>query len=331
MTGSRTLTRSRLLVIVATLFLVPGGAHAQNFFERLFGITPQPAPRQGPPPAYPYNNAPPPVPGDLSPGGDEVRRAPAAPVQARPVSIKAPSEESVVGRDLKLNGINGSLRLDRQGSDMKLRLTLIGRRAPQSVETCNVPIGGADGLPLVSLGRPEGTPRYQAQDPACPMQIDIVDEAVIVKGPADVCVFQALGCQADPSGMWGPDPSQIVARAKDYESGRASADKAVRENYKVLTQRAKPDAVRAVVAEQAAFSADREMMCKSYAREGTTSFCNSKYSEARALALGSRLGIGTTASTQSAETRPRRSRAAPDPYALPSSDELLQRRRADDD
>ena len=105
----------------------------------------------------------------------------------------------------------------------------------------------------------------------------------------------------------------------------------MRDNYKVLTQRAKPEGVRPVVAEQAAFSADREMVCRSYAREGSTNFCNAKYSEARALALGTRLGIGATASAQAAESRPRRRSSQPDPYALPSTDELMQRPRSDND
>lgn len=326
------MNRSRLPVLVVALLFTASGACAQNFFERLFGITPS---RPPPPPVvYPNSGGPPsqlPNPDSLPP--DEVRRAPAAPVQARPVAIKAPSEDSVIGRELKQNGTNGTLRIERAGpGDLRLRVTVAGRRAPQSVQTCTVPLGGPAGLQLVAAGRPEGAPRYMAQDPTCPIQIDILDEAVLVKGPTDICVFQDLSCQVDPSGMWGPDASQLVSRARDFEQGRASADKAVRDNYKVLTQRAKPEGIRPIVAEQAAFSADREMMCKTYAREGTTSFCNAKYSEARALSLGARLGLGSaTSSTQSAETRSRRSRASQDPYALPSSDELMQRRPSEDD
>ena len=152
---------------------------------------------------------------------------------------------------------------------------------------------------------------------------------MLVKGPTDICVFQSAECQADPSGMWGPEPSQLMGRVRDFESMRASADRAVRENYKVMTQRAKPEGIRPIVAEQAAFSADRETMCRSYAREGTTSFCNAKFTEARALSLGTRLGVTSTGSTQSAETRPRRRQS--DPYGIPPTDELMQRRPVDDD
>jgi hypothetical protein len=311
-----------LAAFLAVLTVAAGPAQAQNFFERLFGITPS---RPPPPPETYRAPAPRPPPAeDSSP--DEPRRAPAAsaPAPARPLTIRAPSEDSVIGREFKQNGSNGSLRIERSArGELRARLVLAGRRAPQSVETCSVALGGQDGMPLVSLGRPEGAARYQIQDPTCPMQLDLLDEAVLVKGSGEACVFQALSCQGDPGGLWGPEPAQLLPRVRDYEQMRASADKIVRENYKVLAQRARPEAVRPIVAEQAAFSSDREMVCQTYAREGTTSFCNAKFTEARALSLASRLGVTTTASTQPSESRRRRQA---DPYALPSSDDLMQRR-----
>ena len=120
----------------------------------------------------------------------------------------------------------------------------------------------------MSQGRPEGVVRYQLQDATCPMTFDILDEAVLVKGPADICAFQEANCQTDPSGMWGPEPSQLLPKAREYEAARGAADKAVRENYKVLVQRARPEQVRPIVSEQAAFSSERETVCRSYAREG---------------------------------------------------------------
>jgi hypothetical protein len=231
----------------------------------------------------------------------------------------------VVGRDLKQNGSSGSLRIERSGrGDLRVKMSVIGRKSAQSIETCTIPLAAGEGAPLVSQGRPEGVPRYQLQDPTCPLQLDVLDEAVLVKGPAEACVFQAVGCQADPSGLWGPEPGQLIARARDFEQARAAADKSVRENYKVLAQRARPENARPIVAEQAAFSSDREMVCRSYAREAATSFCNARFTEARALSVATRLGIAQPASTASAEPRPRR-RQQPDPYALPSSDEILQR------
>ena len=307
--------------LVAALSLAAADAQAQNFFERLFGIAPS---RPQPPPVYqqPTRAPPPEMPFDDAPR----RAAPApAPAVARPVAVRVPTEDAVLGRDLKQNGSNGSLKIERTArGDLRLRLSLVGRRSAQSAETCTVPLTGPEGAALVSQGRPEGIPRYQLQDPTCPLQLDVLDEAVLVKGPADICVFQNVACQADPSGLWGPEPGQLLPRARDFEQARGSADKAVRENYKVMTQRARPEAVRAVVAEQAAFSADREMLCRSYAREGATSFCNARFTEARAVSLATRLGVGTT--TASSENRPRRGRQPGDSPDLPPSDELMQRR-----
>lgn len=317
--------RSRLPILVLALTLVGGGAHAQGFFERLFGLVPS---RPEPPPVY-RRAPPPPPPGEsldgFPPEGPAAPRA-SAPVQARPVAVRAPSEESVLGRELKQNGSSGSMRIERTGTgDYRIRMTLLGRKAADSPETCSVTLGASAPLPLVSQGRPEGTLRLQLQEPSCPMQLDLLDEAVLVKGSGEVCVFQNAGCRADPSGMWGPDAASLIPRARDFEAIRGSADKAARDNYKVMTQRAKPEAVRPIVAEQAAFSADREQVCKSYAREAVHGFCNARFSEGRALSLATRLGI--SASTQTAETpRPRRSRAqADDPYNLPPSEELMQR------
>ncbi|MGA0596085.1 hypothetical protein [Enterovirga sp. CN4-39] len=319
--------RISLAISVAALTLAAGNAQAQNIFELLFGIKPSRPPQEQPAYRRPPAEAPPP-----EMPFDEPRRpaaAPSGPALPRVGSVKAPSEESVLGRDLKQNGSNGSLRIERTArGDLRAKLTLVGRRSAQSVETCTIPLAGGEGAPLVSQGRPEGAPRYQLQDPTCPLQLDVLDEAVIVKGPTEICTFQSVSCQADPSGMWGPEPAQLMPRIRDYEAMRGSADKIVRDNYKVLATRARSENARPIIAEQAAFSSDREMMCRSYAREGTTSFCNAKFTEARALSLATRLGVGIS-TTASAEPRPRR-RQQVDPYSLPSSDELMQRQPGDD-
>jgi hypothetical protein len=319
--------RFRLPLLVLALMLAGDGAHAQGFFERLFGLVPS----RPEPPVYRRSAPPPPPPEAIEgapPGEDPGARRATSPVQARPVAVRAPSEDSVVGRELKQNGSSGSMRIERAGNgDYRIRMTLLGRKAADSPETCSVTLGGSAPLPLVSQGRPEGALRLQFQDPSCPIQIDLLEEAVLVKGSSEVCVFQNAGCQADPSGMWGPDAASLLPRARDFESIRASADKAARDNYKVMTQRARPEAVRPIVAEQAAFSADREQVCKSYAREAAHGFCNARFSEGRALSLATRLGIATTASAQVSDApRSRRTRAlAEDPYNLPPSEELMQR------
>lgn len=315
------MTRLRLPAVLALLLLTGSGAQAQNIFELLFGSAPQK-------PAAPFNAAPPPLPQE-----DAGPRKPAptpVPVVARPVAVKAPSEDAILGRELKQNGTNGSLKIERAGrGDLKVRLTLAGRRSAQSVETCAIPLGGSEGLPLVSQGRPEGAARYQVAEPTCPLQIDILDDAVLVKGPSEICVFAGASCQVDPSGLWGPEPAQLFSRSRDFEQTRASADKAVRDNYKVLAQRANPQTVRPIVAEQAAFSSDREMVCRSYAREGSHSFCNARVTEARALSLATRLGVSTVTAANAPAPEVRRRRN--DAMGLPPTEEITQRRGLDGD
>lgn len=307
--------RHSLSAAMAALLLATGGAQAQGFFERLFGITPSPPPASAP-------SAPPP---SSAPSDDAPKRTAPPPQPARPVAMRAPNEDAVIGRELKQHGSNGSLRLERAGrGDVRLKMTVVGRRSQQSVEICQVAVGGPDGVPLVSQGRPEGAPRYTLSDAGCPLQIDVLDEAVVVKGPTEICVFTAPACQADPSGLWGPEPAQLLGRAKDYEQARGAADKAVRDNYKVLVQRANPQGVRPIVAEQAAFSSDREMVCRSYAREGSHSFCNARMTEHRALALATRLGVSTQ--TAANQPNPELRRRRNDAMGLPATEELVQRR-----
>lgn len=319
------MTRLRLPILLGAILLAGSPAQAQGFFERLFGITPD---RPTAPPAY---QAPPA--GEALPG-DERRSAP--PAQARPVALRIPNDDSVIGRELKQNGSTGSMRIERTGrSDLRARLTFAGRRSAQSVETCSITMGGTEGAVLVQQGRPDGLQRYQIEDAAstCPLQLDILDEAVLVKPKGDSCLIQTPTCQADASGMWGPEPTQLVAKARDYEAARGTADKAVRDNYKVLVQRARPEGVRPIVAEQASFSSEREVVCRTYAREGSHSFCNARYSEARAISLAQRLGV-SVASNLTAPSGPTpaeyRVRRRNDPYALPSTDELVQRSPLDD-
>lgn len=311
------------LILVAATLGTAQAAQAQNFFERLFGIAPR-----APEPAAPAPAAP------EAPAAEAPKpRAPAAPVQARPVSLRVPTEDGIIGRELKQNGSSGSLKIERAGgSDLRARMTLIGRRG-QSVESCSVQLEGK----LASEGRVEGLNRYKLDEAGCTFSLDVFDDAVLVKGSGEACQFSAANCQADPAGLWGPDPGTLIPKAREYESARASADKAVRDNYKALVQRARPEGVRPIVAEQAAFSSDREITCRSYAREPQHSFCDARYSEGRAIMLAQRLGVAVASASQpgpGGSTRVRiREQASSeprDPYALPSTNEIVERNPFDD-
>ena len=308
------------LTVLAALAASPAfsnTAMAQGFFERLFGVRPLPPPPAPiPEPARPLPPPPPGVPGvppvDWAPPNDGTPGPvqPSGPAPARPVAVRPPSEDSVIGRDLKLNGSMGALRIDRAAGGLRAQVTLVGAKVSQPTESCSVKLGGAEPVTLEGLGKPDGLSRYQAQAPACPIVFDVLEGAVMVTAPAEACVIQDADCQAEPRGIWGPEPGSLIPKAAEFEQARGSFEKAVRENYKALTQRAGPQAVRPIVAEQAAFSSEREQVCRSYAREGAHGFCNARFTEARAVTLASRLGILMQAEAPQAE-RPRRPRPPP--------------------
>jgi hypothetical protein len=294
-------------------FLVPGPVRAQNFFEQLFGIG-----RAAPPPVPP---APVPGPTPGAPGGlapEGVPEAPRpAPAPPKPVVIRAPSEDSVLGQDLLLNGLSGSLKVERAAGGLTARMAIPGTKISQPAETCTVPLGNGAPVTLADKGRPEGAQRFEMAAGDCPLRLDLLDGSVLVtpSGEGEQCTFKAADCSASPKGLWGPGPAGLLPRSAEFDSGRGSADRAVRENYKVMTSRVRGSDVRPIVTEQAAFSADREQLCRGYAREGAHGYCHLRFTEARALSLAARLGqpIATGPTTASVAPRPRRPRPAPDP------------------
>lgn len=309
-------TRSLLLPALAAALSVaavlgPPPARAQNFFERLFGIKPErpPVPPRNVPEGGPSAAPPGAVPGEPGQPAAEAPRAPPAPM--RPVVLKAPSEEGVLGQDLLLNGLNGGVKLERSGSAMTARVKLPGTRISQPTEACTVPLANGNPITLTAEGKPEGVPRFEAAAAECPLRFDLTEGGVLVStlGSGPVCTFSAADCATTPGGLWGPGAATLLPRASEFDAARGVADKAVRDNYKIMSQRARREDIRPVVAEQAAFSADREQLCRTYAREGTHGFCHLRFSENRALALATRLGANTAAPT--AAVAPRRPRPKP--------------------
>lgn len=238
---------------------------------------------------------------------------PAQPAATRPVLPKNPAEESILNRDLRLNGGMGSLRVERAGkTELRARIAIEGTRPSRPGEVCTVKPEAP--VPLAPRGRVDGLARYEIGVPGCAVSADLLDGALWVRG-AEICTVEAADCRIDPRGLWGPEPAQLAAQARAIEGDRGQADRAVRENYKALSQRARPQDVRAVVTEQAAFSSEREMACRSYARESAHGFCNARFTEARAAQLAARLGLNTAAPA------PRRQPAATPPRPLPPTPE----------
>ncbi|WP_264048754.1 hypothetical protein [Methylobacterium flocculans] len=299
---------TRVLLLLPLLVPVPQAACAQSFFEELFGIgraAKPPVPPRGVPTAP---TAPPP--GEAPPPAAEVPKAP--PVPRQPVVLKAPSEDNVMGQELLLNGLTGSLKLEKSGAGTTARITLPGNKISQPVEACKVPLNGGAPVALSAEGRPEGVGRFELAGGECPLRFDVVDGAVLVRPlGASVCSFAAADCATTPTGLWGPAAAALIPRAGEFEGARGGADRAVRENYKLMSQRLRGPELRPVVTEQAAFSSDREQLCRTYAREGAHGFCNLRFTEARALALATRLGVSVTAATPSAAAAPPRPRRKP--------------------
>ncbi|PJI40356.1 hypothetical protein CTI14_65025, partial [Methylobacterium radiotolerans] len=54
-----------------------------------------------------------------------------------------PSEDGVIGQELQLNGLSGSLKLERSGTAVTARIKLPGTKISQPAESCTVPLAGA--------------------------------------------------------------------------------------------------------------------------------------------------------------------------------------------
>lgn len=304
-----------ILPVLCATSLAPVPASAQSFFEELFGIgraAKPPVPPRGVP--GPAPGAPPPA-GSTAPGDQPAPEAPKPAVPRQPVVLKAPAEDNVIGQELMLNGLTGSLKLEKGASGTTARIVLPGTKVSQPSETCSVPLGGGGPLALTAEGRPEGVGRLELAGGECPLRFDVLDGAVLVTplAGAPTCTFASTDCTTTPRGLWGPTAAALVPRAAEFEGARGAADRAVRENYKLITQRLRGQDVRPVVMEQAAFSSDREQLCRTYAREGAHGFCNLRFTEGRALALATRLGINTSVAAPTAAAAPRRRRPVPGP------------------
>jgi hypothetical protein len=239
-----------------------------------------------------------------SSGGPAVPRPPSMP------AIKVAGEDAILGRVLRHNGGLGEAVFEKTAAGYGLKLTADGFQSGNLVEPCAVSFGETP-VPVTSLGRPAGVPRYRLEASICPMVFDVLDGAFLVVEPAQPCVIEAAACRIDPRGLWGPDARTLAARAKEIEAARGAAERAVREGYRVLTARADAVEQRGVAREQAGFSAERELVCRTYQREGQYGFCGARLTEARAASIRARLGLAS----EPAKAAPRPARPRPTPPA----------------
>lgn len=203
----------------------------------------------------------------------------------QPPKIKPATVDPLIGKPVMQNGFRGRITLNREKAGYSARVVLAGEKISKPNEACGVDPGGNDPVPLKILPS-TGAPLFEAAAEGCPLSIAVVEDGIMVTGPAQACVFQSADCRVDPRGLWGPAPQALEPRTPDFEKERPRADKAVRETYKELIADARDKAeIKKIAAEQAGFSAAREMTCRNYARESVHGFCALRYTELRAVTL----------------------------------------------
>jgi hypothetical protein len=226
-------------------------------------------------------------------------------VAPKPVLLKPPGEETIIGRTLGQGGIEGSMTFDRPvageaapakatksaakpGGLTLTKLVLKGDKISKPGEACTVDVSLSTPLALTAAGRPVGAIRYDVPISACPFSIDVLDGAVLVSAATPSCDFTAADCRITAGGLWGPASVDISeTRIKELERQRQSIETTMRANFRVLLKKAGKDraAVKAIAGQQAAFSSEREVACRDYDHEAVHGFCSTQMAEARALAL----------------------------------------------
>ena len=210
---------------------------------------------------------------------------------------RAIADDVVVGQALMHEGRNGRFVMEKKGVGFGLKFSAEGYQTTNLLEPCGVSFG-EQAVPLESLGRPAGLPRFKLQSSVCPIVFDVLPNGLLVIEPRAPCVIEAAQCRIEPWGLWSPDARGLVALAREIEKDRSRADEQVREGFRALGARLGPDEQRSIAREQASFSSERQEICRDFAREEAHGFCAAKVTEARAASLKARL--------QQTEAKPRR-------------------------
>lgn len=241
-----------------------------------------------------------------SPGGKKSE----SPGKLSGASIKAPTEDAVIGRDLALNGSHGRIEFARSADGLSItRLTLDGDQISRPDDNCRVDVVSGSPIATKPLGRPMGMLRFQVPLEACPFSFDVLDGAILANPLPQACLLKAADCKVDPSGLWGPHAASLgPERIKEIERGRPRAETTMRDSFRALLARTKGRvAVKAAASEQAGFSSVRATICRDYAKEDVHGFCALRMTEARSLALSVAVGQASDdLAIQKAEKRKRK-------------------------
>lgn len=236
-----------------------------------------------------------------------------------PVKPKPPAESAVLGQTFGLNGVRGALSLDKDGGELRVtRLVLSGAKVSHPNQSCEVSMGDDGPIRLKALGAPEGANRFELESSVCPMLIDLLGGALRVTTPFGACAFFAADCRADVAGLWGPPGSAFSdGQIKNFERERAGLEKSAQARFRALLDRYKkqPDQAKELVKDQADFSSTRARTCRDYDKEETHGFCALRLTEARDLALQTRIAEAGEDKERKAEVKKRK---APRPTAAPA-------------
>jgi hypothetical protein len=219
----------------------------------------------------------------------------------------------LVGRPLMLNGKSGLLQIS--GDDKAItveKLQLAGESVSDSSQRCVVDIVGETPIEATNVGRPDGLERFEAKVPACPIVFDVLDGAVLVPTQITACVFKAADCQTTPGGLWGPEGGSLVDDAAKIIKERAEAEKSMGKLVRAIEDRAEDNTQAAdLVRDQNGFAAQRDELCRDYAKESLHGYCALRVTEARTALLQARLdelSPATASKTTSEKSKKAKSR-----------------------
>lgn len=217
------------------------------------------------------------------------------------VKIRAPSEKTLAGSALMHNGRRGLIRFGKTVEGVVLeRMVLSGDVISRPGDTCKVEVPGAPFNARFD-GFSDGLRRYKVEVKSCPFTFVVLDGAMIVTYSkssisnalgAGTCVFKEKDCRGYLGGIWGPSGRSFGKKtSRSIEKARGRSERDARSNFRALLRAAGRDRsrIRAVAADQAGFSARREVRCRDYLREHVHGYCASRITQARAIRLGARL------------------------------------------
>jgi hypothetical protein len=254
-----------------------------------------------------------------APAAPEGATAASKPKKTHPANSAKPAKPaaavgiaSVVGQPLMLNGKSGLLQISGDDNAITVeKLQLAGEGVTDSSQRCVVDIVGETPIEATNIGRPDGLERFEAKVSACPIAFDVLDGAVLVPTQITACVFKAADCQTTPGGLWGPEGASLVGDAAKIIKERAEAERAMGKILHIIEDRAEDSTQAAdVVRDQNGFAAQRDELCRDYAKESLHGYCALRVTEARTALLQTRLDeLGPATASKAASAKGKKTKS----------------------